>query len=194
MQKFHKRYLNFCHPLIKGLQHIYADMARTNIRPKTPYFKEGPNLPGDVSSIIELSGKLRDKEFQSVMLLSWPLDTYLKTASKILNQEYIELADSIRQLGEEICQMVIGKADPELQNKGYQVKTSATQSLKGRGAQWESPAGFITIVTPMDSWMGRFFVELNYSDTDLKNASQQNPASTPLGQEADSEFDVKRAP
>ncbi len=180
MRKFHKRYLDFCHPCIKGLQHIYANMARTNLEPKNPYIKENYILPGDISAVLTLNGKLKNKDFQGIMLLSWPMDPYLKTASKILRQEYKELVENIQELGEEICQMVVGKANTELQNKGYLIEKSKTISLKGKESTWKPPSEYVTIVTPMESWMGKFFVEFNYFDSNADDANL--------------DFDANRAP
>ena len=193
MRRFHKRYLDFCHPFIKGLQHIYTNMARTNLKPKSPYIKEGYSLPGDISAALTLNGKLKNKEFQGIMLLSWPLELYLKTASKILHQEYKEVSDSIQELGEEICQMVMGKANSELQSKGYLIEKSKTISLKGKGSTWKPPSEYVTIVTPMESWMGKFFVELNYFDTDTDEVTEEKAPSesTP---ESNVDFDANRAP
>ena len=193
MRRFHKRYLDFCHPLIKGLQHTYTNMARTNLTTKTPYIKEDDSLPGDISAVLTLNGKLKGKDFQGIMLLSWPTELYLKTASKILHQEYKELVDSIQELGEEICQMVIGKANAELQSKGYVIEKSKTISLKGKESSWRPPSEYVTIVTPMESWMGKFFVELNYFDSNTDETSEEKAPkeSTP---ESNVDFDANRAP
>ncbi len=168
MQEFNKRYLDFCEPFIDAIKETYSIMVKAEVNPGSPYIKENNLTLGDYSAVMGLngfymSGKSK-RDFQGCLVLSWPLETYLKTANEMLKEEYTELSDAIKDLGAEICNITMGNAGKSLEERGYSIRASSSDSSIGKDHELKAQEGCITIVTPLKGDIGELSIELNYFD------------------------------
>ena len=147
-------------------------MVFTEIQHGTPILKEQVNQLADYSSVMGINGKYENEDlgsvdFQGSLVLSWPMETYLKTASKMLMEEYSEFNDEIQDLGMEIANITMGNAKKIVNPLGYKIEMSVPNCVVGKDHAVESDKGTVTIVIPLQSELGAFFMEINYKDTKI---------------------------
>ena len=116
-------------------------MCQVDISYSKPMIKEGKKSYGDYSSIVGLNGvcTLDDskRKFKGCMVLSWTEESYLKSASAILMEEFSEYNDEISDVGMEICNITMGNAKKILSEMGYQVEMSIPTSVVGKTIRLE---------------------------------------------------------
>ena len=168
MNQFNKRYLEFCRPFIEAIKEVYLTMMSTELKPSAPSIKEGAKSFGDYSSIMGINGTFNGegetRKFKGSLVISWPSDTYLKTAGAMLMEEYTEFTDEIADVGMEIANITMGNSKKVLAEQGYVIEMSIPTSVRGKEHELKSQDGVITIVTPLESELGSLYVELNYED------------------------------
>ena len=168
MDDFHRRYLDFCKPFLESIKEVYSQMCQVDISYSKPMIKEGKKSYGDYSSIVGLNGvcTLDDskRKFKGCMVLSWTEESYLKSASAILMEEFSEYNDEISDVGMEICNITMGNAKKILSEMGYQVEMSIPTSVVGKNHTLGAQDKAVTIRTPLDSEFGTFYIELSYAD------------------------------
>jgi chemotaxis protein CheX len=168
MTDFNQRYLVFCKPFIEAIKEVYSTMLMTELAPAAPVIKEGSVSNGDYSSIMGINGSYEGeglkKKFKGTLVLSWPEEVYLNTASAMLMEDFTEITEEIADVGMEICNITMGNAKKVLSELGYYIEMSIPTSVRGRDHELKPQKGITTIVTPLDSKLGKFFVELTYED------------------------------
>jgi len=167
---FQKRYLEFCKPFVDGLKNVYSTMIFTEIQHGTPVLKEDAIQLSDYSSVMGINGNFEEEgkdpiPFQGSLVISWPMHTYLKTASKMLMEEYTEYNEEIRDVGMEISNITMGNAKKVVNPLGYKIEMSVPNCVIGENHAVESERGTVTIVIPFESEIGDFYIEINYKDT-----------------------------
>lgn len=105
-----------------------------------------------------------EKNFKGNLILSWPEESYIKSASAMLMEEYKEVTDEIADVGMEICNITMGNAKKVLSEKGYFIEMSTPTSVSGSKHKISVLEGVTTIVTPLKCSYGEFYIELNYED------------------------------
>ncbi len=165
-EEFKKLYIDFSKPFIDSIKGIYKTMIMTEVTPAKPILKESNKSLGDYSAIMGITGEVDidggKKPFKGTLVISWPNGSYLKTSSKMLGTEYTEMNDDINDLGMEICNMTMGGAKNLLAEKGFSVELSIPTAIQGKDHVLHVEEKVITVVTPFDSEVGQFFVELNF--------------------------------
>lgn len=168
MNDFNKRYLDFCKPFLDAIQEVYSTMMSTDIKPQKPNFKEGKKSYGDLSAIMGINGKYEGtgitKKFKGSLVLSWPEECYVKSASAMLMEDFTEMNDEISDVGMEIANITMGNAKKILAERGYFIEMSIPTSVSGKGHEIKAQEKVVTITTPLDSDFGTFYIELSYED------------------------------
>lgn len=168
MNDFNKRYLDFCKPFIDAIQEVYSTMMSIELAPDKPNFKEGKKSYGYISSIMGINGKYEgpgvQKKFKGSLVLSWPEECYLKSASAMLMEEFTEMNDEIFDVGMEIANITMGNAKKILAEKGYLIEMSIPTSVSGKGHEIKAQDKVVTITTPLQGEFGTFYIELSYED------------------------------
>lgn len=169
MASFEKRYTDFCRPFIDSLQNIHETMLDSELRPGKPEMKSKNSLLGDFSAIIGLNGNCsidgEEFRFEGSLVLSWGLQSYLKTAGAMLGEEYQEMNDDIADVGMELSNIALGGAKQKLLDMGYKVEMSTPTSIEGKDHRVRSKDGVFTIIVPFESSVGPFIMEINYFDS-----------------------------
>lgn len=170
MSEFNQRYLEFCGPFVAAVKEIYSTMLSSEVTPGQPAIKRDNKSFGCYSAMMGINGIYQGegmkKIFKGALVLSWPEETYLKSASAMLMEEYTEFNDEIADVGMEICNITMGSAKKILVQKGYNIEMSIPTSVRGMGHEISVQKGIITIATPLKSKLGEFSLELNYEDSD----------------------------
>ncbi|CAM9848139.1 unnamed protein product [Chrysoparadoxa australica] len=168
--EFNKRYLEFCKPFIDAIKEVYSTMMGTELNPQKPGLKEGKKSYGDYSSIMGINGTYTggtsDKKFKGSLVLSWPEEVYIKSASAMLMEDYTEFNDEIADVGMEICNITMGNAKKVLCEIGYMIEMSIPTSVHGKNHEIKAQDKVVTISTPLESEFGTFYIELSYEDYD----------------------------
>ncbi|MCP4912050.1 MAG: hypothetical protein GY909_02935 [Oligoflexia bacterium] len=168
MSDFNKRYIDFCKPFIDAIKEVYSTMLSSEVTASDPQIKKDATSKGDYSAIMGINGVFKsddgEKNFKGNLILSWPEETYIKSASAMLMEEYKEVTDEIADVGMEICNITMGNAKKVLCEKGYFIEMSTPTSVSGPKHKISVLEGVTTIVTPLKSSHGEFYIELNYED------------------------------
>jgi chemotaxis protein CheX len=164
-----KRFLEFSKPFIDGAKKVFETMVFTSLNPSRPTLKDDPVSKGDVSAVMGITGELtRDNvtaDFKGMLVLSWPYDSYIKTASAMLMETYTEFSDEIADVGAEISNMIMGNAKKVLNPLGYSINMAIPSTVSGAGHSLKYPAGTVVVLIPMKCAHGEFFMELCYLDS-----------------------------
>lgn len=168
MSDFKKRYLEFCRPFVESLKDVYKTMLQCELSHDPPRLKDGSLASGDYSAIMGINGRYEmgdvKKNFKGSLVISWPIDTYIKSASAMLMEDFSEYSEEIADVGLEICNITMGNAKKTLNQLGYFIDMSIPNSVYGAHHEIKSQKGVVTIITPFKSQLGNVFVELNYED------------------------------
>jgi chemotaxis protein CheX len=172
MNDFNQRYLDFCRPFIEAIKEVYSTMISSEVSPEKPAIKTQPTSFGYYSAIMGINGRFEKddekKSFKGTLVLSWPEEVYLKTASAMLMEEYTEYNDEIADVGLEICNITMGSAKKVLSAEGFHIDMSIPTSVRGKGHEIRAQEGVVTISTPLNCDLGTFVVELSYEDFEVK--------------------------
>ncbi|MGB0453240.1 MAG: chemotaxis protein CheX [Bacteriovoracaceae bacterium] len=167
---FNDRFLGFSKPFIDGVKEVYSTMMSTEIQNDKPEIKQNPTSKGFYSSIIGMNGVLEvdgnSKQFQGSMSITWEKEAYLKTAGQMLMEEYTEFNEEIQDAGAEIVNIVMGNAKKVLAEEGYKIEMSTPTVVTGEDHELGYQKCVITIATPFESELGKFWLEIGYRDQD----------------------------
>jgi chemotaxis protein CheX len=162
------RFLSFSKPFIIGAKSVFETMIFTEISPQKPYLKKDMVSKGDVSCVMGLSGTVESdgevKKFKGMMVISFPMETYVKVANAMLMEEFEDYNDEIADVGAEISNIVTGNAKRSLKEIGYSIEMSIPSTINGTNHQIKYPPKTNIIVIPISSVHGDFYLELCYQD------------------------------
>ncbi len=168
MNDFNKRYIDFCKPFIESITDIYETMMSVELNAEKPEISDGSKAIGDISSMMGISGVYEGnglkKSFKGNLMISWSMDSYVKTASAMLMEDFTDYNDEIADVGMEICNITMGGAKAVLNTKGYLIEMSIPTSMRGKELQYKPQEGVVTISTILNSTIGPVCISLNYED------------------------------
>ena len=144
-------------------------MMQTEINNQTPEIKQTPKARGFYSAIMGMNGVLEEsgqtRNFKGSMSVTWAHDCYLKSAGKMLMEEYTEMNEEIRDAGAEVVNIIMGKAKTVLAERGYKIEMSTPTVVIGQDHELQYQKDVMTITTPFSSELGEFWLEIGYQDT-----------------------------
>lgn len=161
-----QQFIEFSRPFIQAAKLIFETMIFTKIEPGKPLIKKDFSSRGDISAIIGVTGKYNSggttEEVRGMMVLSWPMETYVKVANAMLMENHAEYNSAIADVGAEISNMVLGNAKRELNNVGYSLDMAIPSTVVGPKHSINYPTDSTVIIIPIVSAHGEFFMELCY--------------------------------
>jgi len=165
-----KNFIEFSKPFIEAAKNVFETMVFTKLDPQKPTIKKDSVSKGDVSAVLGLSGDMTKGDepihYKAMLVISWPYATYLKVASAMLMDTFIEYNDEIADVGGEICNMIMGNAKRELSGMGYTSNMAIPSMIEGPGHNIKYPNGTTVIVIPINSAHGEMFIEICYTEGD----------------------------
>jgi chemotaxis protein CheX len=163
-----KRFLGFSKNFIDAAKNIFETMIFTKLEPEKPVIKNDYKCRGNVSAILGLNGTLEldgsKVPYRSMLVISFPYETYLKTASAMLMEEYTEYSEDIADVGGEICNMIMGNTKRKLSEMGYSCNMAIPSIIEGQNHTIQYPSNTTVVLIPVKSAHGPFFIELCYSE------------------------------
>ncbi|MBF0218236.1 MAG: chemotaxis protein CheX [Gammaproteobacteria bacterium] len=170
MDSFNARYLTFCKPYIDATQTVYSTMVQTELKTTKAHYKSDLKFNYDYSAIIGNSGDYTrvnpHLSFKSTLIISWPKESYIKTANKMLMEAYEEYNKEISDVGMEICNIVTGAAKGVLYELGFEIRMAIPTSIWGANHSFGGQNASKTIVMPMKSELGTVYIQLFYAEND----------------------------
>lgn len=156
----------FIIPFIHASQEVFKTMVFCDIGPKEPQeilFSERTH--GDVSAIIGLNGEFKNGDetlyYRSAMAIIWPMSVYIKVSNSMLSEEHKEYNESLRDVGREIANMVMGNAKKELVKLGYTTSMDIPSLVVGRNHSIAHLSETNAIKVDFDSNLGPMTLELS---------------------------------
>lgn len=161
-------FLEFSKPFIEAAKNVFETMVFTKLEPGKPSVKKDNSSKGDVSAIIGLSGEVTKdgaaKKYRAMLVISFPYDTYIKVAGAMLMETYTEFNEEIRDVGGEICNMIMGNAKRDLAGIGYTTDMAIPSIVEGPGHTIKYPDKTTVVIIPIQSAHGEMFLELCYAE------------------------------
>lgn len=169
-----ERLINFSKPFIEATRNVYETMLFSPVKHLSPSIKKTKETKGDISTILGVKGKINHskplRKYQAQLILSWPYDSYLKTASAMLMETYQEFSNEISDVGSEICNIIMGNAKKELTLLNYETSMEIPTLMSEKCHDLKYIEGGMTILVPFESKHGDFFMELCYKEEDDEKA------------------------
>ncbi|MDH4468703.1 MAG: chemotaxis protein CheX [Bacteriovoracaceae bacterium] len=166
------RFLDFSKPFIDATKKVFETMVFTTLECGKPALKEGVSPYGDVTVLMGLNGKVKidsmELPFRGMMVISFPMPTYLKIASAMLMGEYTSYSKEIGDVGAEISNIVTGNAKRTLRTLGYMIDMCIPSTVEGKDYKISYPEQTKIVMIPIKCNHGEFFMELTYQDSNLK--------------------------
>lgn len=161
-----QHFLEFSKPFIDSAKKVFETMVYTELNTGKPIIKDNSKSQGDITATLGLTG-VRTKDTQEVnysamLVLSWPYDTYIKTSSAMLMEEYTEFNEEIFDVGGEICNMIMGNAKKVLSQQGYNTNMAVPTITEGTNHTIKYPDGTTVVTIPIETKHGPMFMELCY--------------------------------
>jgi chemotaxis protein CheX len=161
-------FAEFSKPFIDAAKAVFETMVFSKLEPQKPYLKTDSISKGDISAVIGLTGTIKKdnitKEYKAMLVISFPLDTYLKVASAMLGDTYSTFTEEISDVGSEICNMVMGNAKRDLIPFGYTCSMAIPSMIRGKDHSIKYPNNTLIIVIPVVLAHGPMFMEICYKE------------------------------
>lgn len=167
MNSFNERYISFSKPFIDGLNNVYSTMLSTDLTAGKPTLKKDHVPLGNVTSIMSMNGILKngqeEKHFNGSFIISWTKESFLKSASAMMGEDYTEITEEIEDVAGEITNITMGNAKKVLAEEGYAIEMSIPTIILGEGRKIPAKdKNVISVTIPFDSPLGKVFMEINY--------------------------------
>ena len=163
-------FIKFSKPFIDSCKKVFQTMVFAELEAGKPEIKSANVTKGDISSTIGLNGT-RTKEgsqtpasYQAILVLSWPMDTYLKVSSAMLMEEMKTFNDNCKDVGGEIVNMIMGNAKRALNPMGYSTSMAIPSMIIGSGHSIVYPNDASVVEIPLTSVHGPMYMEICYSE------------------------------
>jgi len=162
-------FIKFSKPFMNALNDIFETMVSDTLVAGQPEVKETNRSCCDITSTMRMSGVIESndgesKSFQGLVCLCFPRETYIAISNKMLGESYTDIVDDIKDVGNEINNMMVGNAKASLNSQGYKIDMLIPSIIFGKGREIGYPAGTTTVIIPMNSECGKFFVEICYQE------------------------------
>ncbi|MBF0314515.1 MAG: chemotaxis protein CheX [Oligoflexia bacterium] len=159
-----QRFIEFSRPFVQASKVIFETMIATKIEAGKPSIKKDQRPRGDISAVIGLTGMYEGKEgdgpIRGMMVISWPMSTYVKIANAMLMESFTEYSDAISDTGAEISNMILGNAKRDLKALGYSLDMTIPSTISGQGHTISYPIDTTVVLIPIISAHGEFYMEL----------------------------------
>jgi chemotaxis protein CheX len=166
------RFLDFSKPFIDATKNVFETMVYTSLECDKPSLKNTSVSYGDVTVLMGLNGKVKvdsvEMPFRGMLVLCFPMATYLKVASAMLMSEFKEFGPDINDVGAEISNIITGNAKRTLRTMGYLIEMCIPSTVHGKDYVISYPNQSKIVVIPVKCSHGDFNIELAYQDTSLK--------------------------
>ncbi len=135
-------------------------------RPRIRY----PHVPptGDIIITTDLEGHFKGDNksipCHFMVLLNFPLSTYLKTSSAMLMAEYTEFNDEIADVGKEVANIMVTNTKKDLKAFDYEMTVKGPTMYRESQVQLTYPKDTLIVTIPITCDLGEFYVEFAYQE------------------------------
>ena len=149
------RYIN---PLLESTVTVLSTMARVNATLGKPSAKEGLQALGDISGMIDLSGK----EAHGSLAISFSTSAILDITQKMLGEQVTDIDETVIDVVGEITNMITGSAKRIYSEQGMEFDLTLPSMIIGQQPLRHSVKG-TPILLPFRTDAGEFYIELCFS-------------------------------
>jgi chemotaxis protein CheX len=205
-QQYLDSFLLFSRPFVEEARSIFLTMMETSLKTCKPFIKEDQFAKFEYTAAISLRGELKKtpdsiEDFDGLLVLSFPLQTYLKVASAMMMSEYTQMHADIEDVGLEVCNMITGNAKKSLKKQGIHIGMAIPEKILQIEQSLPYPDRSIVIAIPVECEHGEFLMELSYrpavnlvsSDINAKGGQfeiDENIFEQEIDCEVDDELDI----
>ena len=163
-------FIEFSKPFVEAAKNVFETMVYSKLETQKPSIKKDNISKGDISAVLGMSGELdrtgHKSTFRSMLVFSFPYETYFKVASAMLSETYTSYVPEIHDVGGEIVNMIMGNAKRDLKTLGYTSNMAIPSMIEGKDHTIKYPSGTTVILIPIASAHGNMFLELCYTEAE----------------------------
>ena len=148
--------IEFVNPFLVSTINVIKTMARTEVKPGTPFLKSDRNAKGDVTEIIGLRGL----QAKGSLAITFTEPAILHIYSQMLGEDAEEISDELVDCVGEITNMICGGAKALLSEKGYKFEMAIPSMISGKNHMVSHKTNGKIVCVPFDTSAGSFFLEI----------------------------------
>jgi chemotaxis protein CheX len=155
MKRLRAEYVN---PFLESVYVLFSTMLGSKARRGAPNLTDGSKRPKEVMALIGLSGPVR-----GTVALSFPNETSLKMAGKLLMTEITELDETVSDTIAELVNIVAGNAKAKLSEQvGTTLQLTLPTVIRGDEYRVYSPSRALWLEVPFQSDLGPFTLRVTF--------------------------------
>ncbi len=155
MTRLKAEYVN---PFLESVYHFYSTMMSCKVRRGAPGLSDGSKRPREVMTLIGLSGPVR-----GTVALSFPIETALAMAGKLLMTEMPEFDETVSDAISEIVNIVAGGAKAKIsEHVGSTLDLTLPTIIHGDEYRVFSPSRALWLEVPFSSELGAFTLRVTF--------------------------------
>lgn len=119
--------VEFINPFIEGALSVLETTCFTPATKEAVYIRKENGISGDISAIVSMDSA----EFRGSMAISFTKDCFLKLVGQMLDEQYTEINEEIKDAAAEICNQIFGFAKTKLNQVGHSIVTAIPAVVTG---------------------------------------------------------------
>ncbi len=147
-------------PVLEATRNVFVTMARLEPRVGTAEIKTDVRARGDVTGLIGIEGI----GIKGSMAITFPEAVILDLTQRMLQMEVDTIDDMVRDLAGELSNMVLGGAKCLLETQGYDLGLTLPKVLYGKDHTVDHLLHSPTLLLPLTTPSGTFYIEICFSE------------------------------
>ncbi|WP_101760605.1 chemotaxis protein CheX [Oceanicoccus sp. KOV_DT_Chl] len=151
--------VKYINPLLESTITVLSTMAMVEVTAGKPMKKQGSNTMGDVTGMIDLSGK----STQGSLAISFSKPAILDITEKMLGEAVSSIDETVVDVVGEITNMITGSAKRIYSEQGMEFDLTLPSMLLGNDKPLNHKVKGDAIVLPFNTPAGDFYVEFCFN-------------------------------
>ena len=151
--------VKYINPLLEATMTVLSTMAMVEVTAGKPTVKKGSKPLGDVTGMIDLSGK----HAQGSLAISFTAPAILDITEKMIGESLSSIDSTVVDVVGEITNMITGSAKRIYSDQGLEFELTLPSMLVGNDKPLNHTVKGEPVVLPFNTPAGEFFVEMCFS-------------------------------
>ncbi len=151
--------VKYINPLLESTVTVLSTMAMVEVTPGKPSIKEGQQVLGDVTGMIDLAGD----DVNGSLAISFTEPAILDITEKMLGESVNSIDDTVVDVVGEITNMITGSAKRIYSEQGMEFDLTLPSTMVGNSKPLQHSVKGEPIILPFNTNAGVFYVELCFS-------------------------------
>ena len=150
--------VEYINPFIDSVHTLFSTMLNAKATRGTPGISKQSGDPRDITGLIGLSGPAR-----GTVAVSFPDNTALAVASRLLGSEITTMDDSVSDVIAELVNIIAGSAKARFKTDAPRpIELSLPTVVRGSNYAVQYPSGSVWLEVPFESDLGPFSMRVTF--------------------------------